>query len=515
MCGIAAVVCGSREGRLSALTAILAALAHRGRPGTLREISDAASLRCALGANRLPIVAPLTNTQPYVSRAGRSYLVFNGEVFNYRELWAELDTRGAAPNGDAGDTAVLGAALDSWGLRETLRRLVWEGAFIRVDTDTGALVAARDHLGIKPLYLTVHSGLLAFSSEIKGLLALGDGAEITPVAPGSWVSVDLGRGPLGGEPAQWRWWDVGDLSGEHHDPGVVQERTDELVRRAVELRVPDKPYAVALSGGLDSSLVLRLAMARNDRVTAYVLHRPGSPDLPYARRLCAQLDVSLTEVQAPEPSALRDQLTEIVGTVETWEWQVVNHAAPMGPLFSAVRQDGHDVVLTGEGADELFHGYTDPWSAVDGRTLHGERLRRLTSLHRTNCRRLDRMGMRYGVECRVPFLDRALTEHALTLPASVTVAGGRNKAPLRTMGERVLPAWLARRKKLSFARGAGYSYAAGEVPSVFGPTRHFPSPDAPPRDWAGLARYPMEEIFLDTFLAQGFGRAMYLRCRSV
>ncbi|MGW2268404.1 asparagine synthetase B family protein [Streptomyces koyangensis] len=511
MCGIAAIVADDAELRSVALGEMLTQLRHRGRTGTLYERCDLVELGCALGTDRLPIVSPGTNRQPRRSPSGRYTVVFNGEVFNHRELLARLTEERAAPEGDSpGDTAVLAIALDHWGVDATVDRLTWEGAFVCVDHEKKTLHAARDHLGIKPLYYAHAPGATRFASEIKALTGTEEDSRIEPVPPGSLLSMNLADRS---RPIVRPWWSPSPRPYTGADD-EVPGRVGELLRESVRLRVPEQPYAVALSGGLDSSLVLRLAVEVNPEVTAYVLHRPGSPDLPFARRLCTDLGVPLVEVEAPGPDRLRPLMPDIVRTVETWEWQVVNHAAPMTALFERISDDGFRVVLTGEGADELFHGYTDPEGDWNETVLTEERRRRLDSLHRTNCRRLDRMGMRYGLECRVPFLDRELTEFALSLPARLSLGRQGNKLPIRRVAATLLPPDMATRRKLSFARGAGYKYAPGDVASVFGPTQLFEKPAQPTPEWSGLARYPVEEIFLSSFLDQGFGRAAYLRTAS-
>ena len=501
MCGIAAVVRENERGPL--LRALLADIAHRGEPATAQESADLAPLGVALGTNRLPIVDPPHGAQPQTSPSGRYRLVFNGEVFNHRALADELGVP------DRGDTAALVAAINQWGPEQAVRRCVWEGVFVCVDTRDRAVWTARDHIGVKPLYRATVDGGVAWASEIKALVPHAMGV-IEPVVPGT-----LTRYRDGATQAT-TWWRPADHSGiAAVDPAEAVERVADLVHAAVRARVPEGRYAVALSGGVDSSLVLGLAQRVNDRVTAYTLARPDSPDLPFARELCRLLDVPLVEVPAAAPRQLGDALPTVVRSVESWEWHVVNHAGPMTALYAAIRADGHRVTLTGEGADELFLGYTAPGNPapVDATALAGERLARVGALHRTNCRRLDRMAMAETVECRVPLLDRALTEYALGLHPALAVRDGLNKWVLRRAALRWVPARFALRTKLSFARGAGFDYGVHAASSVYG---HVPDrAGVLPEPWSSLARYPMERIFLRHFLDNGYDKADYLCSRSV
>ncbi|MFD5446008.1 asparagine synthetase B family protein [Streptomyces tendae] len=497
------------------LASALQAIAHRGEPKGFARVKHWPSAAVALGSNRLPIVGTSSGGQPMSSPVGRYHIVFNGEVFNFRDVLARLgDDGGPLPKAPDSDTAVLAAAIERWGPADAVRELAWEGAFLCVDDLTGELWAGRDHLGIKPLYWARTDHGYLWASEIKALVSHAV-SPIEPLPPGT-----LARMPLRDTrpPEVSTWWRAADHCAVDVDAPVTADRAKKLSDRllqlmteAVQERVPEEPYAVTLSGGVDSSLILRLAHSAQSQVTAYLLHTDGSPDAPYARSLCERLGIPLVTVQATPPEVLCDSLPDVVHAVESWEWQVVNHAAPMLALHRAIKANGHRVVLTGEGADELFLGYTDPTGpAQNPAELADERLRRVLDLHRTNCRRLDRMSMRETLECRVPFLDRRVAEFALGLPPSLAVRDGINKWVLRQAASRVLPREVAFRKKISFARGVGYDYGAGARASVFGPLPEDVH-ETIPAEWRAAARYPAERVFLRHFLANGYGNATYLR----
>jgi asparagine synthase (glutamine-hydrolysing) len=511
MCGIAAVRADDAGRRAGLLYELLLGLAHRGQPEYQCETDDVSRWNVGLGTNRLAIVAPDTGRQPVPTPSGRYRLVFNGEVFNHRALAAELWGLGgfAGPAPDS-DTAVLAGAIERWGPVAAVQRLNWEGVFVCVDLDDGALWAGRDHMGIKPLYHARAGQARLWASEIKALVPCTDG-DIAPLPPGTVVRQAGGADT----PLEFlTWWRPDDHVERYGPEADVEAITGEiltLAREAVRVRVPAGRYAMALSGGVDSSLILRLSHKVNPDVTAYVLRRPDSPDLPYAVSLCRTLGVPLVQVPAPAPEELDAALPEVVRSVETWEWHVVNHAAPMMALSEVIKAAGHRVVLSGEGADELFGGYGAAGAEPNPASVRAERLARLRDLHRTNCRRLDRIGMRSTLEFRVPFLDRALTEYALGLHPAWLLRRGQRKWALRAAAAKVLPREVAWRAKLSFARGAGYRYSPGTVPSVFSvPTAA--GPVAP--GWAGAPRFAAERVFLAHFLRYGYGRAPYLRIGS-
>jgi asparagine synthase (glutamine-hydrolysing) len=500
VCGIAAVHVGSGQGPRR-LNQLLGRLEHRGLAPTLYESAVDCPGGWCLGTNRLPIVAPVYGRQPVRSPGGRFVVAFNGEVFNYGELASALRADQAHPPNRSCDTQVLAAALEEWAVLPALDRLVWEGAFLALDCDSGQMWAARDHLGIKPLYRAAFRDGVAFASEIKALVGLPGCGHVRPVRPGTAELFDAG----GAHRQTSVWWDLDgrDTRQQLSVDEAKQELLDAL-RQAVHCRVPRcGQYAVALSGGLDSGAILRLAVETGRKPRAYVLHRPGSPDLRFARLLCRELDVPLTEVEGWDGERLRARMSEVVSTVETWEWQVVNHAAPMLALTAAIREDGHRVVLSGEGADELFLGYARSTDISPRR----EQIRRVAALHRTNCRRLDRMGMRDQLEFRVPFLDRTVTELALGLPTEYLTRDGVPKWILRESLRELLPVEIIERPKLAMARGAGYEYSA-TTPTVFGELPSASSAEHPLM--ARLPRYPAERVFLELFIRCGYAKADYV-----
>ncbi|AJR05491.1 asparagine synthase [Photobacterium gaetbulicola] len=511
MCGISAVFDYSAqdESRNTMLHELLSKIEHRGRADTLYEWKSFKELGFSLGTHRLPIVEQSENRQPACGPKGSITLVMNAQIFNYLELKNELCNEGVGieclPGGDA---YILATAIEYWGIDSALKRLNWEGCFVAFDETTNSIYAARDHLGIKPLYYSNIEGKLTFSSEIKSLSHIDQLKQIDVVKPGTYLSWDLSHL---GAPKEGVWWQLPTSTKGAYSIDSIEK----ILKEAVRIRVPDEPYAVLLSGGIDSSLVLKMALEVSENVTAYTLHDEESPDLPFARRLCSQLGVKLVEVKADDSSKLCGNLLDTITKVESWEWQVLNHAAPMDALFSAIRNDNYKVVLTGEGADELFCGYSSNLSSLDVDELQNERITRVKDLHKTNCRRVDRMAMSHSLECRVPFLDINVTNAALTLPVDSCIDLSTNKIPLREIASRILPEGFAKRPKLSFAKGVGYQYGATKkAKSVFGDISNLEITELP-SNWAKLARYPIEECCISMFIELGYDKANYLLERSV
>lgn len=506
MCGIIAVIGGQAAVRENIVNDGLARTSHRGAPSDQGYPQSFTPFPISLGTNRLPLVGGSQGTQPAISESGAVLCVHNGEVFNFRALAEEV---GTSPELSSSDTTVLNELLDFWGIDYTLERIQWEGAFVAFNRTTETVTAARDHLGIKPLYFAFLSETIVFASELKALEPLG--ATIHEVPAGAFVSLDVWS------PRQvttTKWWDV-DKS-RSLAPCIDQiDAVEGAVRSAVFARVPNEPYAVMLSGGLDSSLMLTLAIARNPNVTAFVLYRQGSPDAEAARRLCRDLNVRLVEVAGEAPRELWQRAPDIVRIVESWEWHVVNHAAPMLSLMSAIVDAGLRIVLTGEGADELFFGYAErhaDGALLDEVELEQRRRTRLAQIGRTNCQRLDRMSMDRTLECRVPFLDRDVVETALSISSSEQNQSGIPKALLKEAARRLLPSYIVDRPKLSFAKGAGYIYDQERGGGVFEWSGREPSTESIRSVVDRFPyRFPVERALVEHFVELGYHRAEFMQ----
>lgn len=402
MCGVAGVFnFDGAPADAADLRAVAGMLAHRGPDGE-GVLTDGP---LGLAHRRLAILDPsAAAAQPMTSPCGRFVVVFNGEIYNFLELRAELAAMGRTFRGD-GDTEVILAAWEAWG-EDCQSRFNGMWAFALWDRSRRRLFLSRDRFGVKPLHWLCDGRRLAFSSELKGFLgfswfraefdpamlalALTNPAVVDAVEPRLLKGVNqlraghcLSVGP-DGEPKTRRWWRALDHLPEiPAAPAAQRERLRDLLFDACALRMrSDAPLASAVSGGLDSAVVhgamARLARtgagvrAARDPWRAYVAAFPGTPqdETPFARAVIDQAG-SRGVIVDIDPQALADSIDDIIFAHEA----VFDHPTATWALYRAMAQDGIKVSLDGHGGDELFCGYRHQLHDVEFRTFDPARRR--------------------------------------------------------------------------------------------------------------------------------------------
>ena len=447
MCGIVAAHGVTDR---AALERMLARLEHRG-PDDAGSVSVNGSW---LGHRRLSIVDVGGGAQPLRDPDGVLFLVGNGEVYNHEAVREGLD--GDQPFLTASDNEVALHLLNERG-PESLDELNGMFAFVAAGRD-GRFVAARDPVGIKPLYWARRGEEVVFASEMHVFDEAWQPL-VEPFPPGcAWTpghglvrfARALPSDPV--EPARELF-----VSG-------TREALVDSVRRQL---MGDVPVGVFLSGGLDSSLVAAIAAkvlaARGERLKTFAVGTPGSLDLAAARRVAAHLRSEHHETIYTPQEAL-DALPGVVRAIESFDPGLVRSAVP-NYMLARETVKHVKVVLTGEGADELFAGYDYMREFTDPDGLHAELERTICSLHNLNLQRCDRVTMAHGLEARVPFLDREVIDWAMSLPAEVKVAGPGTpeKRLLREAFAGWLPDDLLWRDKAEFGDGSGARDAVSAV----------------------------------------------------
>ncbi|HSZ49121.1 MAG TPA: asparagine synthase-related protein [Streptosporangiaceae bacterium] len=464
MCGIALIV-GPGADRQT-FGRMLASLAPRGEvEETLVENGLLA------GTQRLRIVDRDRAIQPWQSADGRWVLCYNGEVFNHRALRAELTGLGRQFRSES-DTEVVLEAFLYWG-EDAVARLRGEFAFAIVDRAAGRAYLGRDPVGVKPLYWSAHGGRLYVASEVKALVPVG--APVSAVPPGhhGWLSA-----PAEGATATAALRPYADLQRLGEDASLIDDPAEaaKLVREAVgdSIRVrvdTDLTVGVILSGGLDSSLVLSHVRDMHPDCVALTVGAPGSEDLRYARRLTADLGVPHEVIDLPPRGIRADDVREAIRMSELTEYGDIINAVVSVPLFRRARELGIKVVLTGDGSDELFGGYS-----MYGRDLGASSrrlfLHKISNLHRTELQRVDRVSMGQGVEARVPFLDRSVVELAMRLPADLKVRDGQEKWIVRRAFAEMLPGYITSRPKNPMSHSSGLHERARLYRPLFAGMHH-------------------------------------------
>lgn len=438
MCGIVALLGQIDPESVHRMTE---ALHHRGPDGHRVHVHTTGA---TLGHARLAIIDPEGGHQPIIAGEDGSALVCNGMIYNYRPLRAALGEDRFRTGSDS--ECILHGYLQ-WG-PDITRRLDGMFAFVLVD-GAGNAFAARDPLGIKPLYWARVKGGVAFSSEISALSRISDDIEEFP-AGHSWDS----RHGL------TRYYSVPQPRTADRDEKKTLATVRVGMERAVAKRLrSDVPLGTFLSGGLDSSIITAIARRHVDRLHTYAVGLRGSSDLAAARHVADHLD-TIHHEYVIEPDEVIEALPHVVRHLESYDCDLVRSAVP---TWFVAREAARDmkVVLTGEGADELFAGYSYYADYGDPKALQQELHRSLTTMHNVNLQRVDRMTMAHSLEARVPFLDREMVDLAMTVPAEVKQRPEQGcdgeKWILRKACEDLLPKEIVWRGKLQFDQGSGFS----------------------------------------------------------
>jgi len=442
VCGIAVLHATStdsgHEGLAELGMPMLRRLEHRGPDGTsARQVGSS-----WLGHTRLSIVDLEGGDQPLTDEAHHRWVVCNGEIYNHEVLRGEFD----GPFLTRSDSeAALHASVEG---AAGIARLRGMFAFCVADED-GGFLAARDRLGVKPLYWAQRDGVVAFASELRAFEP-----EWRPMVeefpPGHiWTEADglVRYGEIAEETREYR-------SRKSAKDAIRAALIDGVRRRMMA----DVPVGVFLSGGLDSSLVAAILARETEAgqpVHSFAAGTEGSSDLVAARIVAEALGLEHHE-RIYTADEVVEVLPTVVASIESFEPSLVRSAVP-NYLLSELAAQHVKVVLTGEGADELFAGYDHLRDIEDSDELRLELIRSVEGLHNLNLQRCDRVTMAHGLEARVPFLDLDLIAVAQRVPIAWKLPGeeGQEKAILREAFTGWIPDEILWRRKEQFGDGSG------------------------------------------------------------
>ena len=452
----------STEALREQMLAMAKKLRHRGPDWSGIYTGDHAML----AHERLAIVDPLSGNQPLFSSDGTVVLAVNGEIYNHQEIRTRYAESYSFKT--QSDCEVILALYQDKGA-DFLEDLNGIFAFALYDTKRDAYLVARDHIGIIPLYQGWDdAGRYYVASELKALEGIC--TEIREFPPGSLLRSETGKVET------WYrrdWMEYEAVADAPCDIPALRASLEAAVKRQL---MSDVPYGVLLSGGLDSSIIAavtaKFAARRIEsgdqqeawwpRLHSFAIGLEGSPDLSAAQKAADHIGTVHHEIHFTVQEGL-DAIRDVIYHLETYDVTTVRASTPMYLLSRAIKSMGIKMVLSGEGSDELFGGYLYFHKAPDAKQLHEETVRKLGKLHLYDCLRANKSLAAWGVEGRVPFLDKEFIDTAMRInPAeklSGRSGGGRmEKWVLREAFKDLLPDEITWRQKEQFSDGVGYSW---------------------------------------------------------
>ena len=416
-----------------------------------------------LSHERLAIVDPTSGKQPLISPSEKLILAANGEIYNHRDLRAELETDYAFKT--QSDCEVILALYEKEG-KDLVKKLNGIFAFAIYDQAKDEYFIARDHIGIIPLYMGWDgNGTFYVASELKALEGVCSKIELFP--PGHYLH-SSDQTPVKWYDKEWESYEA--VKNNQTSIADLHDALSDAVHRQL---MSDVPYGVLLSGGLDSSITSALAkkfaakrVESDDTQAAWwpQLHSfsvglEGSPDLAAAQEVAKHIGTVHHEIKFTIQEGL-DAIREVIYHLETYDITTIRASTPMYLMARAIKALGIKMVLSGEGADELFGGYLYFHKAPNAQEFHEETVRKLDKLHQYDCLRANKSLAAWGIEGRVPFLDKQFIEVAMRLnPKDKMITQERmEKWVLRKAFEEYLPESVAWRQKEQFSDGVGYSW---------------------------------------------------------
>lgn len=461
MCGIVAVFETNKcdDQLRQQVLAMSKKLRHRGPDWSGIFCSDNA----VLAHERLAIVDPISGGQPLISKSGRLILAVNGEIYNHQEFRNNLS--GKYEFQTESDSEVILALYQEKGV-DFLAELNGIFAFALYDKENDRYFIGRDPIGVMPLYHGWDKeGRYYVASELKALEGICNKIEIFP--PGHFL--DSKDGELKKYYHQ-NWRDFNAVKNNPREIDKIREGLEAAVHRQM---MSDVPFGVLLSGGLDSSIISAIAkkysalrVESHDTKAAWwpQLHSfsvglEGSPDLKFAKEVADFIGTVHHEIVFTIQEGL-DAVKDVIYYLETYDVTTIRASTPMYLLARVIKSMGIKMVLSGEGADELFGGYLYFHKAPNTEEFHNETVRKLDKLHLYDCNRANKALAAWGVEGRVPFLDREFIDIAMTVnPNDKMISNDKiEKWVLRKAFEEYLPKNVVWRQKEQFSDGVGYSW---------------------------------------------------------
>ena len=439
-----------------------------------------------LSHERLSIVDPLSGKQPLISDDGKIILAANGEIYNHKEIRKEFE--GKYNFKTQSDCEVIiplykKFAAQGGDFKAMIEKLSGIFAFALYDSQNDVYLIARDEIGVIPLYqgwdkagrYYVASELKALEGECQTIEEFPNGhylyskdAKVTKWYSRDWESFDFVKNSP----------KATDEKGEVINPSVIEKVKFGLENAVKSQLMSDVPYGVLLSGGLDSSIIAAITQKYSKKriesdskeeawwpqLHSFAVGLEGSPDLVAAKKAAEYIGTVHHEVHFTIQEAL-DALPDVIYHIETYDITTVRASTPMYLLARVIKSMGIKMVLSGEGSDELFGGYLYFHKAPNAKEFHEELVRKMSKLHLYDCLRANKSLMAWGVEGRVPFLDKDFIDIAMNLnptdKMNIKMPDGKQRMEkwiLRKAFEDMLPENICWRQKEQFSDGVGYNW---------------------------------------------------------
>lgn len=461
MCGIVSIFNikkQTKELRDKAL-AMAKKIRHRGPDWSGIYCGDTA----ILAHERLSIVDPQSGKQPLFSLDHKQILAVNGEIYNHQDIRKRY--AGIYPFQTGSDCEVILALYRDKGIH-FLEDLSGIFAFALYDEEKDEFLIARDPIGVIPLYIGYDAdGKVYCASELKALEGYCDRYE--PFLPGHYYYSKEGK------MTRWYTRDWMSFDAVKNNPASVEELRNALEAAVRRQLMSDVPYGVLLSGGLDSSVISAIAKKYASRrietngkqeawwpqLHSFAIGLKGAPDLAKAREVADFIGTIHHEINYTIQEGL-DAVRDVIYFIETYDVTTVRASTPMYLLARVIKSMGIKMVLSGEGADEVFGGYLYFHKAPDARAFHEETVRKLSKLYLYDCLRANKSLSAWGVEGRVPFLDKEFLDVAMRINPVAKMCTGKTieKKIIREAFQDMLPESVAWRQKEQFSDGVGYNW---------------------------------------------------------
>ncbi|PVW15790.1 asparagine synthase B [Marixanthomonas spongiae] len=427
--------------------------------------------KAIMAHERLAIVDPTSGKQPLFSKDNKLVLAANGEIYNHLELREQLTENYEFQTKSDCEVILPLFKEKGSGFLDDLNGIF---GFAIYDVEADEYLIARDHMGIIPLYMGWdQNGTFYVASELKALEGICTKIELFP--PGHYLYSKEG------ELTRWYtrdWMEYDAVKDNETNIQELREALDAAVHRQL---MSDVPYGVLLSGGLDSSITSALAKKYADkrietgdtehawypRLHSFAIGLEGSPDLAAAKKVAEHLDTVHHEIKFTIQEGI-DAIRDVIYHLETYDITTIRASTPMFLMARAIKSLGIKMVLSGEGSDEIFGGYLYFHKAPNAEEFHKETVRKLDKLHQYDCLRANKSLAAWGIEGRVPFLDKEFMDVAMRLNPKDKMINGDSlderskrameKWVLRKAFEDMLPESVAWRQKEQFSDGVGYSW---------------------------------------------------------